>query len=113
MEKKCFMETVASAPKPGKDAQYNQWYDEHINMLFGFKGLKRVTRTRCFRAIGANGSNSPQYLTRYEFESKEDLDAFYASPEMKKAEKHYKENAENLLDVFWAGGYEALITLEK
>lgn len=113
MEKVVVSETVASAPKPGKDAEYNRWYDEHIKMLFGFEGLKKVSRVRCFRAIGANGANSPLYLTTYEFESKEDLDAFYQSPQMKAAEKHYKENAPAILDVLWAGGYESLITLQR
>jgi heme-degrading monooxygenase HmoA len=113
MERKCFSETVASAPKPGKEAEYNRWYDEHIKILFGFKGLKKVSRIRCFRPIGENGGHSPQYITTYEFESKEDFDAFYQSPYMKTAEKHFKENAKNILDVFWAGAYEALITLEK
>jgi heme-degrading monooxygenase HmoA len=113
MEKKRVSETVASAPKPGKDAEYNRWYDEHIKILFGFKGLKKVSRKRCFRAIGANGPSSPQYLTVYEFESKEDLDAFYQSPQMKAAEKHYKENAPAILDVLWAGGYETVISLEQ
>jgi heme-degrading monooxygenase HmoA len=113
MEKKRIVEMVASGPKSGKEAEYNKWYDEHIKMLFGFKGLKKVSRSRCFQAIGANGSGSPQYLTTYEFETKEDLDAFHESPPMKSAAKHYKENAGDILDIFWAGGYETLITLEK
>ena len=113
MEKQCIFETVASATKPGKEAEYNRWYDEHIKILFGFKGLKKVSRARCFRSIGENGNFSPQYITTYEFESKEDLDAFYQSPYMKTAEKHFKENAKDILDVSWAGGYETVITLEK
>jgi heme-degrading monooxygenase HmoA len=113
MENKCFSETAASAPKPGKGAEYNRWYDEHVKILFGFKGLKKVSRMCRFRAIGENGAQSPQYLTTYEFESKADLDAFYQSPYMKAAEKHFKENAKDILDVFWAGGYETLITLQK
>jgi hypothetical protein len=105
-------EAVGSGPKPGKEAEYNTWYDGHIKLLSGFKGLKKVTRSRCFRPIGPAGSNSPKYLTIYEFESQQELDAFYKSSFMKAAADQFKEG-KDIVDIFWAGGYETLISLEN
>jgi antibiotic biosynthesis monooxygenase (ABM) superfamily enzyme len=113
MEKKRFFELVGTGPKPGKEAEYNAWYDEHVKLLFEYEGLKKVTRTRIFEPWGANGIYSPQYVTIYEFEKKEDFHDFCYSPTMKIADTHYNTQGRPISEIYWAGGYESLTILEK
>ncbi len=105
-----YMEVVGSGPKPGKEKEYNEWYHKHITDLFAFGGLKRVSRSKLYNPLE---QPCPKYLTIYEFDSPEDLVAFYAQPLMKDAEKHYKEEAPKCLEMYWAGFYEPVETLEK
>jgi hypothetical protein len=113
MEEKRYFELVGSGPKPGKEDEYNAWYDEHVKLLFQFEGLKKVTRTRIFEPWGLNGTNSPQYVTIYEFERKEDFADFCNSPTMKIADRHYDTQGRPVSEIYWAGGYESLTILEK
>lgn len=113
MAKKRYFELVGTGPLTGKEAQYNAWYDEHVKLLMQFEGLKKVARTRLFEPWGANGDKSPQYVTIYEFEKKEDFAAFCNSPAMKIADQHYDVYGRPVSEVFWAGAYESLTILEK
>ena len=118
MAKKRFFEIVASRPKPGKEAEYNQWYDQHVKDVFEYQGMKKVTRTNCFYPLEPRGtydskSNCPQYITIYEFESKEDLLDFWNELFKGTFDKPKKENDEVLFDLYWAAGYESGVTLER
>ena len=120
MSEKRFMEVVASSPKPGKEAEYNEWYDHHIKEMFEFKGMKKVRRCRCYHTLPPHGtytdeSNCPRYLTTYEFESKEALDAFWkdvVSKLVPDADKKEKEG-DTLYDINWAAYYEDVIAMER
>lgn len=119
MSKLRFCEVVASAPKPGREADYNEWYDNHIKEMFRFNGLKKVSRKRCYKPLPPMGSyknesDCPQYLTTYEFESKEDLDAFWATVVAPvNPEKIKKEKGVDSYDLLWAAYYETVIELER
>ena len=105
-----YMEVTGTGPKPGKEKEYNEWYHKHISDLFAFGGLKRVSRSKCYKPLGVSG---PMYLTIYEFDSPEDLVAFYSDPLMADAKIHYEEEAPKSLEMYWAGFYEPVETLEK
>jgi hypothetical protein len=113
MEKKRFYHLVGTGPKPGKEAEYNAWYDEHVKLLFEFEGLKKVTRARMTQPWGPNGEGSPKYVTLYEFEKEGDFAAFCNSPTMQIANKHYDVQGRPVNDIYWAGVYEAVTMLEK
>ncbi len=118
MEEKRFFEIVASRPKPGKEAEYNQWYDQHVKEVFEYKSMKKVTRTHCFYPLGDKGSydpngKSPQYITLYEFGSKEDLLDFWKELFQGVFSGPDKDTGEALYDIYWAGGYESGVTLKR
>ena len=113
MEKKRYFHLVGTGPKPGKEAEYNAWYDEHVKLLFEFEGLKKATRVRMTQPWGPNGENSPKYVTMYEFEREEDFPDFCNSPTMKRADKHYDTEGKLVNEIYWAGVYESVINLEK
>ena len=70
---------VANEPAAGREDEYNEWYTEkHVPMMFRFRGLKKASR---YRLSGENKECS-KYLAIYEFDSKEDLEAFPRSPSM-------------------------------
>ena len=114
VNKKCF-EIVASRPKPGKEVEYNQWYDQHIKDVFEYKGMKKVTRIHCFHPLEPKGSykdknDCPQYLTIYEFDSSDDLMGFFE--ELSRGTFDEPES-EELYDLDWAAGYESGESLER
>lgn len=116
MSDKRYFEFVASRPKQGKEAEYNQWYDRHIKDVFEFKSMKKVTRTHCFYPLEPRGTyqdtnDCPQYITMYEFGSKEDLMDFFE--ELTKGTFDDPENCDVLYDLDWAAGYESGETLER
>ena len=65
---------------PGKEEEFNKWYDEHHIPLFSQKlpGLKKVKRFYSKRA-------EPQFLAIYEYDSFDDLKKSLSSEEMKAA----------------------------
>lgn len=65
---------------PGKEEEFNKWYDEHHIPLFAGKlpGLKNVRRFY-------SKKSDPQFLTIYEFESFDDLKKALSSEESKSA----------------------------
>ena len=113
MEKKSYFHLVGTGPKPGKEEEYNAWYNEHVTLLFEFESLKKATRVRLDEPYGPNGEKSPRYVTIYEFEKREDFQDFCDSPTMDVANKHYDIQGKPVSDIYWAGGYESVITLEK
>ena len=118
MEKEKFYEIVASRPKPGKETEYNQWYDQHVRDVFEYKGMKKVTRTHCFYPLEPRGSyrdksDCPQYITIYEFDHKDDLLDFFKELSKGTFDDPKKENDEALFDLDWAAGYESGVTLVR
>jgi hypothetical protein len=118
MEKKRFFEMVASRPKPGKEAEYNQWYDQHVKDVFKFKSMKKVTRTHCFHPLEPRGniqhkSDCPQYITLYEFDSKEDIMDFFNELFKGTFDDPKMGNDEVLFNLDWAGGFESGVILER
>ncbi len=65
---------------PGKEEEFNRWFDDHHIPLFSGKlpGLKNVRRFYSKRS-------DPQFVTIYEFESYDDLKKALASDESKSA----------------------------
>jgi antibiotic biosynthesis monooxygenase (ABM) superfamily enzyme len=102
---------VANEPVPDREAEYNDWYTgKHIPLLFAFPGLKKASR---YRRVG-DKAECPKYLAVYEFDSPEDLAAFYRSQEFAAAVADFEEK--------WRGGgferkrdatYELIKTWEK
>ena len=118
MEKQRFCEIVASRPKPGKEAEYNQWYDQHVKDVFQFKSMKKVTRMQCFHPLEPKGSyqdvsNCPQYITIYEFDSRDDILDFFKELSKGSFDDSDKRTDEVLFDLDWAAGYESGVTLER
>jgi heme-degrading monooxygenase HmoA len=113
LAKKRYFHLVGTGPKPGKEAEYNEWYNNHVKLLFQFKGLIKVSRTHLCEPVGRNGSLSPQYVTIYEFESRQDFTEFCQSPVMKVADKDYADFGVPVADIFWAGGYETITVLSR
>ena len=113
MEKKSYFHLVGTEPKPGKDEEYNAWYDEHVTLLFEFEGLEKVTRVHLDEPYGPNGEKSPQNMTIYEFEKREDFVDFCNSPVMEAANKHYDSQGKPVSEIYWAGGYESVTVLER
>jgi antibiotic biosynthesis monooxygenase (ABM) superfamily enzyme len=113
MTNKRYFHLVGTGPKPGKDKEFNAWYDEHVTLLFEFEGLKKVTRVHLDEPYGPNGEKSPQYMTIYEFEKREDFVDFCNSPTMDLANRHYDIQGKPVSEIYWAGGYDSLIVLER
>ena len=63
-----YVAVVFSNPQPGKEAEYNDWYDHrHLDDIMG-SGVVRAARR--FRAVGkARREPAQQYMTFYEFSS--------------------------------------------
>ena len=113
-----FYEVVASRPKPGKEAEYNQWYDQHIKDVFEYKGMKKVTRAHCFHPLEPRGSYKdksacPQYLTIYEFDSREALLDFFKELSKGTFDDSKTGSDEELFDLDWCAGYESGAMMER
>lgn len=113
MENTRVYELVSSSPRPGKETEYQKWYDEHVEWAFQFKGITRVLRLGCFQLPKGNYGTCPQYLTLYEFENKAAMDAFYQSPMMKNPDKQAVKEAEKNFEMYWAGAYKPVKKLER
>ena len=62
---------------PGKEEEFNKWYNEHASALFKFEGLKSVAR---YKRIGED-ENVPKYVAIYSFDSQEDYEQYMESPQ--------------------------------
>ena len=102
---------VANEPSAEREAEYNEWYTEkHVPMMFRFKGMNKASR---YRMSGENKECS-KYLAVYEFDSKEDLDAFPKSPEFAEAVKDFDEKwKDGGFERKWGGSYELIKSWEK
>jgi hypothetical protein len=102
---------VANEPSAEREAEYNEWYTEkHIPMMFRFKGMKKAGR---YRLSGENKECS-KYLAIYEFNSKEDLEAFPKSSEFAAAVKDFDEKwKDGGFERKWNASYELIKSWEK
>jgi len=112
MRKERYLWVTTSKAKPGKEKEYNQWYDQHVTTFFKFTGLKRVCRNRCIFPFEF-GDKCPQYMVLYEFETKADLEAFGKSEAAKLAKKEYEDGWAEVGETLWTGWWEPLKTLER
>lgn len=102
---------VANEPEAGREDEYNAWYTEkHIPMLLQFPGLKRASR---YRLSGENKECS-RYIAVYEFDSREDLEAFPNSPEFAAAVKDFDEKwKDGGFERKWGASYELIKSWDK
>lgn len=112
MRKEKYLWVTASKAKPGKEEEYIKWYDQHVETFFKFPGLKRVSRNRCINSFEF-GDTCARYLTLYEFDSKEALEAFTKSEAMEMAKKEHEEAWEEIGESLWTGWWEPIKTLER
>ena len=112
MSKEKYLWISASKPKPGKEEEYNRWYDQHVTTFFKFPGLKRVRRNKCVNPFEF-GDKCVQYVTIYEFDSKEDLEAFGKSEAAQIAKKEYADGWEEVGEGGWTGWWKTVKTLER
>jgi antibiotic biosynthesis monooxygenase (ABM) superfamily enzyme len=112
MKKERYLWLTASRAKPGKEKEYNAWYDQHVTTFFKFPGLKRVCRNRNYFAFEF-GDKVAQYIVIYEFESKADLEAFAKSDAAQLAKKEYEDGWADIGETLWTGWWEPLKTLER
>ena len=87
--------------QPDKEESFNIWYNEkHVPDLLRFKGVRMVTRyktlTRFQPRQGYPDVDYPAYVTIYELENPESVEAFESSPEFAYAVKDARET--------WSGG---------
>lgn len=71
---------VSAEVIPGKEEEFNRWYDEHHIPLFSGK-LPHLKSVRRFYSKNSN----PKFLAIYEFDSYEDLEKSLSSEESKAA----------------------------
>jgi uncharacterized protein (TIGR02118 family) len=106
MANNVIIQIVASQSDPEREAEFNRWYTEvHVPMLFGYEGVKQASR---YKRIG-EGENSTKYLAIYEFESKEAMEAFPASPEFAAAVEDFENKKKDIgFNAKWAASYELI-----
>jgi hypothetical protein len=113
MKEDRFLWLVCSQPAPGKEKEYNEFYDKHVGTFFKFPGLKRVVRNKCYQPQ-LNPGSCPQYVVIYEFEKKADLEAFVKSDAADAAKKEFAvEWNDNIGSFLWSGWYEPVKKLER
>ena len=111
MESKSVISMLAIQCPPETEEKFNRWYNEvHIPMLLKNKEIRRVTR---YKRLSAD-EEYPNYLTIYEFDSKEAFDAYNASPELAAAHKERQETwREGGYERKWRVQYEAIKTWQR
>ena len=112
MKEDKYLWVVASKADPEKEEEYNQWYDEHVETFFQFPGLKRVVRNKCYRPM-QDPDSCPGYIVLYEFDKKEDMEAFLKSAPMEEAKRQFEEGWKGLGNFLWSGWYEPVKVLER
>ena len=112
MRKDKYLWVTASKAKPGKEKEYNAWYDQHVTTFFGYPGLKRVSRNRCTNPFEF-GDTCAQYMVIYEFDSREALEAFGKSEAAAIAKKEYEEGWGEVGITLWTGWWEPVKTLDR
>ncbi len=109
---KRYTEIVGSGPKAGQDAAYLDYYVDHFTGMFEYQGIKKINYSRCFQRLAQNGK-SPDYITIYDFESKEAMEAFYQHHIFTGAKKDWEETGQSVMDLQWAACYESVKILER
>jgi antibiotic biosynthesis monooxygenase (ABM) superfamily enzyme len=106
-----FMLIVANEPAAEKEAEYNDWYTQkHVPMMFNFPGMRKASR---YHLIGDNRESS-KYLAVYEFDCKEDLEAFPQSQEFREAVADFDQQwQDGGFMRRWAASYELVKSWEK
>ena len=106
------MQIVASESTPEKEENFSRWYSEiHLPMLFGYNGVKRASR---YKLVGDDVQNNAKFLAIYEFDTKEELEAFPESPAFKDAIDDFDTNHEALgFKMRWVAVYELLTELTR
>ena len=112
MENERYLWLVTSKPDPEKVEEYNKWYDQHVETFFKFPGLKKVVRNKCFRPM-QNPDSCPEYVVIYEFDTKDDLEAFLTSDAANAAKKEFEETWNGVGEFLWSGWYEPVKKLER
>lgn len=112
MENGRFLWLVTSKADPAKEAEYNRWYDKHVETFFKFPGVKQIVRNKCYQPM-QNPDSCPQYVVIYEFEKKEDLEAFLKSDMMEEAKRQFEEDWDGCGEFLWSGWYEPVKKLER
>ena len=107
MTDKQIINIMAQDAPPGKEEQYNTWTNNHLDVLFKFKGLKKAAR---YKRIGDN-ENVPQYIGVYYFDNFEDFEAYNKSPELAEALK--TEGRPDGIVVKWRAQFELIKSWEK
>jgi antibiotic biosynthesis monooxygenase (ABM) superfamily enzyme len=103
---------VASKCRPDQEAKFNKWYNEiHIPMLMKIKGLKAVTRYK----LANEDKNAATYITIYQFDSREDLDAYNKSPVLAEVREEMKQSWPDAgcWTVAWRAPYEELKVFKR
>ena len=105
------IQIVASESTPEKEEEFNKWYTEiHVPMLVAYKGVKQASR---YQRIG-DDEQSAKFLAIYEFESREDMDAFPSSDAFAAAIEDFENNKEALgFRMKWAASYELIRPYDK
>lgn len=109
---KRFMEIVGSGPKPGQDAAYLDYYVDHFTKMFKYDGISEISYVRMFMPMAQDGK-SHDYVTVYDFENEEAMNAFYRSPVFTDAKQDWEEIGQTVMDLQLAACYESIICLER
>jgi hypothetical protein len=103
----------AIQPNEAREADYNKWHNNHVTMIFGYEGMKRINRFKFLKPLGPTAAAGTPYMTIYECESKEKFEGLFKGPQMMKAKDDYDTNWPGLGEVAWAGNFEPIKTLER
>ena len=105
------IQIVASESTPEKEADFNKWYnDVHIPMLMGYKGVKQASR---YQRIGDDELGA-KFLAIYEFDTREEMDAFPESEAFTDAIADFEANKERVgFTMKWVASYELVRSYEK
>jgi heme-degrading monooxygenase HmoA len=112
MKEARYLWLVTSKADPAREEEYNKWYNQHVETFFKFPGAKRIVRNRCYQPM-QNPDSCPQYVVIYEFDTKEDLEAFAKSDAAEEAKKEFETGWKGFGDFLWSGWYEPVKKLER
>jgi hypothetical protein len=110
MENKTIL-IVANEPVADKDAEFKQWYtEEYIPLMCRFEGIKKVS----FYQHAEHNIDTTRYLAVYEFNDKQDFEAFTTSPELADAVKNSEAKwPADVMERQWWASYEIVKTWQR
>ena len=111
MATKPVIHVVGTECPPEMEEEFDRWYSErHVPDLLKFQGLKKVTRYKILRP----NEDYPMFLTIYEFESREQFEAYATSPERTAAAEDWRKIQEELkASQKWGVQFETIKTWEQ